>query len=84
MNNNRFANICLGLIVCLLGVIALRHETTSVYAAKKANYEVIRVDEGNISAQVTKETQAGWELVATTMWITSVNNIGQGVVIFRK
>ena len=84
MQNNRFANICLVLIVSLLGVIAFRHETTSAYAAKKVSYEVVRVDEGNIPAQVAKETQAGWEPVAATMWITSVNNIAQGVVIFRK
>ena len=84
MQNNRFANICLVLIIRLLGVIAFRHETTSAYAAKKVSYEVIRVDEGNIPAQVAKETQAGWEPVAVTMWITSVNNIAQGVVIFRK
>jgi len=84
MPNNRFANICLGLIVGLLGVIAFRHETTSAYAAKKGSYEVIHVDEANIPAQVAKETQAGWEPVAATMWITSVNNIAQGVVIFRK
>ena len=68
----------------MLGVIAFRHETTSVYAAKKVSYEVIRVDETDIPAQVAKETQGGWEPVTATMWITSVNNIGQGVVIFRK
>ena len=84
MLNNRFENICHVLSVGLLGVIASKHETTSAYAAKKGTYEVIRVDESNIPVQVAKETQAGWEPVAATMWITSVNNIAQGVVIFRK
>ena len=68
----------------MLGVIAFRYETTAAYAAKKFTYEVIHVDESNIPAQLAKEAQAGWEPVAATMWITSVNNIGQGVVIFRK
>ena len=57
---------------------------SSAYAAKKLTYEVIRVDEGNIVAQVTKETQAGWEPVAATMYIADVNNAAQGFVIFKK
>ena len=52
MQHNRFANICLGLIVGLLGVIAFRHETTSAYAAKKVSSDVIRVDESNRFAYV--------------------------------
>jgi hypothetical protein len=84
MRNNQFANVCLALIVILLGVIAFRIDITPAYAAKKVAYEVIRVDEGTIVPQFMKETQAGWEPVAATMWIADARNAAQGFVIFKK
>jgi len=68
MQNNRFTNVCLALIVMLLGVIALKHDTAPVFAAKKFTYDVLYVDEGTITMQLKKATKDGWELVATTMY----------------
>jgi hypothetical protein len=87
MRNNQFVNICLALIVGLLALLIVRLDT-SVYAAKKFKYEVVRANEGmsdqNIATLVEKETQAGWELVAAPMWRVDVSNPAEGVLIFRK
>ncbi len=84
MRNNRFANVCLALIVILLGVIAFKQEVLPAYAAgnERFSFEVIRVDEGNIAAKVMQETDAGWEPIAAPMWAPVYP--AQGVVIFRK
>jgi hypothetical protein len=88
MNNNRFTNVCLVFVVCLLGIIALKLDTTSVHAAKRFKYEVVAVFEGttdqNVAVQVNKETQAGWELVAAPMYQPDAMNRAQGFLIFRK
>jgi hypothetical protein len=88
MSKNRCANVCLVLIVFLLGVIALRMETTPTYAAKKFKYKVVPVFEGtadqNMATQVQKETDAGWEVVAAPMWAWDGTNPARGFVIFRK
>ena len=89
MGNNRFTNVCLVLMVCLLGVIALRLDsTTHVYAAKKFKYEVVPVFEGtanqNVAVQVDKETQAGWEIVAAPLWRDKGSGRAEGFLIFRK
>jgi len=51
-------------------------------------YEVVPVFEGTsdqgVPAQASKETQAGWELVAAPMWIADAMNRAQGFLIFRK
>jgi hypothetical protein len=88
MQHNRFANICLVVIVFLLGVIALRIDPTPAHAARTIKYEVVPVFEGtpdqHVAAQIGKETQAGWELVAAPMWQASELGSAQGYLIFRR
>ena len=83
MLNNRFANVCLALMVILLGVIALRRDTVPVFAAKKFTYDVIYVDEDTIATELKKAAQDGWELVATTMY-QPVSRGPAGYLIVRK
>ena len=84
MRNNQFANVCLALIVVLLGMIALRHDATPAYAAEaeRFSFEVVPVEEANFIARVNRETQIGWEPVAAPMWEAVFPP--QGFVIFRK
>jgi len=82
MQHNRFANVCLVVIVVLLGAITFNRDPTPAYAADRFSYEVIHVDETNIAAKVTQETTARWEPVAAPMWAHVYP--AQGVVIFRK
>ena len=84
MRNDLFANTCLVLIVAVLGMIAFRCETPPVYAAKKFQYEVAPIMEGNIATQIAKEAQAGWEPIAAPMWAWDGVNPARGFVIFRK
>jgi hypothetical protein len=88
MSKNRFTDVCLFFMVCFLGLIALRLDTTPIYAAKKFRYEVVSVFEGtanqNVAAQVDKETQAGWELVAAPIWREPGTGRAEGFLIFRK
>ena len=88
MCRNRFTNICLVFVVCLLSLIALRLNTTTIYAEKKFKYEVVPVFENtadqNVAMQVDKETQAGWELVAAPMWRVDASARAEGYLIFRK
>lgn len=84
MQHNRFTNVCLVLIVVLLGVIAFRHDITPAYAAEASRYdfEVVRVEEGSLAAKVTQEAKAGWDPVIVSMWAPVYP--AQGVVVFRK
>jgi hypothetical protein len=84
MRNNRFTNVWFALIVILLGVIAFRHDITPAYAAQASRYdfEVIRVNDGDLAAKITQETKAGWDPVIISMWAPAYP--AQGVVVFQK
>ena len=88
MGNNRFTNVCYVLVVCLLGLIVLRLDPPTIYAAKKFKYQVIPVLDGtpdqNVIVQVDKGTQAGWELVAAALWRNEGYGRAEGYLIFRK
>lgn len=88
MNTNRFTNTCLVVVICLLGLIALRLNSAPVYAAKKFRYEVVPITEQissqTVTVQVDKETQAGWELVAAPIWNVDLSNGARGYLIFRR
>ena len=80
-----FTNVCLMAIICLLAVIAMRLNTEHVYAAKAWKYEVVRALDGQVPAEIQKQTQAGWELVAAPFWANAnVMSGSEGLLIFRK
>ncbi|HWE50793.1 MAG TPA: hypothetical protein VG273_13440 [Bryobacteraceae bacterium] len=85
MPNNRFGNICLLAILCLLAVIAVELKTGHVYAAKTWQYSVVRVLDAQAPDAIQKQTQSGWELVSSSFW-TFANQTGnaEGLLIFRK
>jgi hypothetical protein len=79
-----FTNLCLMAIICLLAVIAMRLNPEHVYAAKAWKYEVIEVVDGRAADEIQKQTQAGWELVATPFWANPNMTAGSnGMLIFR-
>jgi hypothetical protein len=86
MAKDRFAKICLVVIVMLLSVIALNSivRPQASYAAAKYDYQVRTENPlvvNSTQGTINKMAGDGWELVATTAWM---GNTAEITLIFRR
>jgi len=85
MRNDLFTSVCLSIIICMLGLIALEFNTVPAKAARRSTWEVISVTDGLAGDEIQRHAQSGWELVAAPFWANSNMTSGSsGLLIFRK